>query len=154
MRHRDWISELKQPVIHRNALAPIVLSGPALHRARMSTFLAGMLGGILAWFATSFIAAPLSSFFALRHQATRLLLQRAWTHQEMSGDGFSSSGDELRRCGDDLRAWAITNRLACRVVKSFGLDPYKAGAALHDVANGREAYGDAASALKADDWIF
>ena len=102
----------------------------------MSGFFLGFIGGIVAWFATTFVGQPLLAFIAARSEAARVLAQ----YEEL--DRHNPVRDEfpetividrrksLSAAGAQLVAIAHAYQFLMPVLRKFKLFPQRAGSAL------------------------
>ena len=122
-----------------------------------------LLGGI-GWFVTSFVGRPIRQFFDLRGEVIHraVLYDNVTAAMRQSPDGsvepLEISEDERNRLREAqnafrdlaarMRAFALNERFAVRVVESLGYDPMEASAAVLGVSNTLYKYGSDRTAKK------
>ena len=129
-----------------------------------STIGAFALGGI-GWVATSFIGSPFRQFYDLRSEVIQKSVLYAnvrasakqdrpdyKSHVELDDadlDRLGKAQEEFRGLAARMRAFALNEPFAVRLVKWCGYDPLKASSALLGVSNTIDTYGpDRAAAAK------
>ncbi|SHG73029.1 hypothetical protein [Bradyrhizobium erythrophlei] len=123
------------------------------------------LGGV-GWVATSFIGSPFRQFYDLRSEVIQKSVLYAnvrasakqdrpeyKSHVELDDadlDRLRKAQEEFRDLAARMRAFALNEPFAVRLVKWCGYDPLKASSALLGVSNTIDTYGlDRAAAAKA-----
>jgi hypothetical protein len=110
----------------------------------VASFAYGLLGGIIAWIATTIIGQPLYKFISLRSQTAKVLAR-----YDDDGSNLSTIYDANRRteyadCGADLIAFAATNVSAIWILrklpKGWRCFPKSAGTNLALSANLQPGY--------------
>jgi hypothetical protein len=121
-----------------------------------STISAFAFGGI-GWVATSFVASPFRHFYDLRSEVIQKSVLYAnvrasakqerpdyKSHVELDDaelDRLRKAQEEFRELAARMRAFALNEIFAVRLVKWCGYDPLKASAALLGVSNTIDTYG-------------
>ena len=130
-----------------------------------STIAAFGLGSV-GWLATSFIGSPFRQFYDLRSEVIQKSVLYAnirasakqarpdyKSHIELDDADLArlrKAQDEFRGLAARMRAFALNEPVAVRLVQWCGYDPLKASAALLGVSNTVDTYGsDRAMAAKA-----
>lgn len=104
----------------------------------MGPFLSGLLGGFLAWIATTFIAQPLLNFIALRSAAAAVLVSygyQTWLiehHGKGSLDGLRKEAKEIAL---RVRTFRATNSWFDRLIlQPLGFELLTASACFTEMA--------------------
>lgn len=99
----------------------------------MAALLWGFLGGVIAWFATNFVAQPLNTFFNARSGAARALarygdLDRYDPEEEdPSSNVISDRRKVLADSGAELIAFAHSNQVLTKALQRARFFPQNAG---------------------------
>ena len=122
----------------------------------MSSFVFGILGGIVAWVATTIVAQPLKKFLDLRAEAARLLALYGDEYDFTQNLSHTSTADWLAErkkayaaCSAELTGFAFSNSLATRIlhrspIKSLRCYPRNAGTSLWSLSEATPGTGAAA----------
>jgi hypothetical protein len=121
---------------------------------------AGFAAGVVAWFATHFIAKPVRQFFDLRGEVIRCMTQYGNVparYKELRGDNeglqevlelsptesnrLQEAQVALRDLASRMRAFAQNETWAVGIVKWLGHDPMKASEKLIGLSNSIDTYG-------------
>jgi hypothetical protein len=122
----------------------------------MASFVAGLLGGVLSWFVTQFIAEPLRRFFGMRRDIAQRLLEygNVSAPRNERGDitkGFTEEDrvrlrdaqKRLRELGTQTLSFVQTDTLAANLIqKIWRYDPTKAGRSLLGLSHDLAVYGN------------
>jgi hypothetical protein len=112
-----------------------------LSQALWSLFLA-VIGGVVVWYGSNFIAEPVSRFLRMREQIRSRML-----HYENVGLGsgtlewhpdslrLHAAGLEFRELATDLRGFSDTRRYLTAMLRSVGYDLTRASRALIGLSN-------------------
>jgi hypothetical protein len=98
----------------------------------LESFLYGLLGGLIAWFVTAFLAAPFFKFRNLRHEASRVLAlyeDRIGPHdseaQKPSVEWLTQRQKAYEDCGAELVAFASSNSMFTRLLHRVPLAGFR-----------------------------
>jgi hypothetical protein len=129
----------------------------------MISFLLGILGGIVAWFVTMLIGQPILTFWALRRQVIKALVQynaSGIDERSQSSKWLDERSTVLRTHGAELIAFAATEPLAPMLLAKIGYDPLGAGVYLTSLsclapgdATRPHIYGEVLKALRVSHWV-
>jgi hypothetical protein len=100
----------------------------------MSSALYGLVGGLFAWFATTFLAQPIYRFWSLRTEAAKVLALYEDRDRSLSQDveWLARRRREYELCGAELIGFAYSNSLFTRAFhwlpwRQLRVDPRRAG---------------------------
>ena len=95
-----------------------------------------ILGGVVTWPATRFVAKPLDRFFELRETISCALTFYANVSPELSTpQEIEGARTALRLHASELSAWVQSHRLLANVLRRLGYDPRGASSALIGFSN-------------------
>src|SRR6266700_2373491 len=100
----------------------------------LGTIIYGIIGGLVGWFATDFLARPIRQFFQLRGERCEAMVMFG---NVRAGDlkRLKEARDAFRELGARMLAFAHTEWLGNWLIARLRYDPIKAGRSLIGVSN-------------------
>ena len=100
----------------------------------LGTIIYGIIGGLVGWFATDFLARPIRQFFQLRGEICEAMVM---FDNVRAGDltRLKEAREAFRELGARMLAFAHTEWLGNWLIARLRYDPIKAGRSLIGVSN-------------------
>jgi hypothetical protein len=127
-------------------------------------FMAGLVGGVIGWFVTQFVAEPLRRFFVMRREIAQHLLdyenvvaprnERGEITEYFTGQDAPRLYDaqkQLRQLGTQMLSFVQTDALAANMIRwLWRYDPTKAGRSLMALSHDIAVFGDERARRRSD----